>query len=270
MINFSEVSEINLREISINDLNISLNDIYILTPAKVGTLNFSRSLFQKLNISWDGGKHSHDLNNLDFVMNNNNNNKLFITCFRNSLDRNISLFFDLISRTEYKHDNNFPQLYLCSESELSKKYSFQELINIFNENAHKINNYYKLWYEKFFNITNIDKQKLTKDSCQLFRINENTYVLFSTLEKYVDNIEKFENFLTFKLNRHDHNSEEKEYSETYKNFKQNIKFDNTYKDEILNDGLFKQLYSDTDIKKFYKNYDNIKKNFISKTIRSKF
>jgi hypothetical protein len=254
-----EVSEVNLEEISINDLNISLDDIYILTPAKVGTLNFSRSLFQELNISWDQGKHSHDLDVLDFVMNNNNNNnKLFITCFRNSLDRNISLFFDLISRIECKDDNKFPPLYLCSESEISKKYSFQELINIFNENKYKINNYYKLWYERFFNITNIDKKKLTKESCQLFRINENTYVLFSTLEKYVDNIEKFEKFLTFKLNRHDHNTEEKEYYETYKNFKQKIKFDNSYKIEILNDELFKVLYSTEDIKKFYQKYNNKK------------
>jgi len=242
-----EFSDTEFAELDINILNISLDNIYVFTAMKVGTTNFSSSLFARLNLTeHDGIKHNHTIDNLKTFI-NYDVPKLIISCFRNPIERNISYFFDLITKKE------FPEIYLCEECELCN-YSLQQLIEHFYKNMYKIEDYYEFWYREFFNITKIDKNTLSKSGVKLYKINNNSYILLCTLEKYKKNIELLEKFLTFKLNDGMNDAKNKTIKDIYDKFKKEIKLDDNYKKKLLNIDLIKNLYNEEEVKYFYNKF----------------
>lgn len=246
----NHVSEISIEksQVNINNLDIDANNILIMTSMKVGTTNFSSSLFANLGLDHhDPIKHNHDLENLETFL-EMDKNKLIISCFRNPLKRNLSYFFDTF------HQKCYPKTYLCDENDLYK-YSYEDIIEHFNKKKFLINNIYNLWYDDFFRITNIKLNYLDKSGVQLFKINKNSYVLLCTLEKYENNIPLLEKFLTFNLNNNKNNVNEKghikEYTKQIYNHLKNITLENNYKDEVLNNDLIKSLYDEEEIKSMY-------------------
>jgi hypothetical protein len=126
----------------------------------------------------------------------------------------------------------------------------------FNKVKYKIEKYYRNWFDKFFNITNIDPSTINKSGLQLYKLNNNSYILFSVLEKYDFNITKIEKFLTFKMYTSINKTEDKGdiIKENFYAFKKEIIMYNIYKNYLLNNNLIKNIYNDDDIKYFYQKY----------------
>ena len=252
----NDVSEISIEksQVNINDLEIDINDIHVVTSMKVGTFNFIESLIQhicniekKSSYDFDISNHTHNLEYFREIL-EKDRNKLIITCFRNPINRNLSYFFDTFI------NKNFPNMYLCDESDLYK-YSYEDIIEHFNKRKFLINEHYDSWYDEFFRISNIKYDYLNKNGVQLFKINKNSYLLLCKLEKYENNIPLLENFLTFKLKNKQNNVNEKghikEYTKQIYNYLKNITLENDYKDEVLNNDLIKSLYDEEEIKSMY-------------------
>jgi hypothetical protein len=245
--------KIDFTKININDLGINHKNIHIITAAKVGTAIFSAALYAVRN---EIVTHSHQINVLENFL-NINNKKLIISGIRNPLDRNISYFFETFymndaepilkfSDNEYKRINTFT----CTKDEINN-IEVNDLINLFKNKDYIYHNHFTIWYEQFFNITKINSIEFNKEKgVQLYKVKNDTYILFYLLDKYNDNKNDLENFLNMRLYDNRNLTSDKDVSNKYKEFKKNIKLDNNYKDMLLNTSVMKYFYTDEIIEKF--------------------
>ena len=242
------VEKLDFTKININDLGIDYKNINVITPAKVGTTIFSSSL---------GIYHTHGINMLEYYLNKNNKN-LIISGIRNPLDRNISYFFETYHYKDcepilkFPDDNNYNKIntFTCTKEEINN-IEINDLINLFKNKDYIYHNHFTMWYEQFFNITKINTIDFDKEKgVQLYKINDDTYVLFFLLEKHINNKKDLEKFLNLEL-RDSHNlTSNKDISILYKKFKEIIKLDSNYKELLLNTDVMKYFYEDEYIKKF--------------------
>ena len=244
------VIKLDIETITIDDLQITPDNIDTLTVAKVGTSNFSCSLNRE---------HYHGLNNLLYIL-NKSNPSLIISGIRNPLDRNISFLFDtyyMIDCEPRIKSNNFENIqntFICKQEEL-QNIETTDLIEIFKKKDDNYHYHFNTWFEEFFDITKINTISFDKEKgIQLYKINDNQYILFYVLEKYTKNIPLLEKFLKIHVKNYENPTINKLTSEKYKDFKNKIQLDNAYKNKLLNTKIMQYFYSNEDIIKIYNMY----------------
>jgi len=256
------VEKIDISNITIDDLHVKHDDIQVITLAKVGTTIFSSSL-QRVYTNGINHNHTHGINVLEYILEKNkqeNKKTLIISGIRNPLDRNISFFFDSFFLEECLpelklFDNMYCKIkntFVCNKDELNNIES-EELINIFKNKDEFYHNHFTLWLEQFFEITKINEIEFDKEKgVQLYKLNDDIYILFYVLEKYNENRDDLERFLKISLfeRRNVITDKEEFIANKYKDFKKKINFDYIYKDSLLNTSVIKYFYSDELIHKF--------------------
>jgi hypothetical protein len=253
------IKKIDISHITIDDLDIIHDNIEVITLAKVGTTNFSSSL-QRVYTNGLEHVHTHGLNILEHILNNNKKN-LIISGIRNPLDRNMSYFFETFYMQScepiLKYNNAYNSIqntFVCNKHEIID-IKTNELIEIFKNKDYIFHNHFTLWLEQFFSLTNIQTIEFDKEKgLQLYKLDDDNYILFYVLEKYKDNIDILEKFLKLSLYDKKNQIEDKYISNKYKEFKENIKLDYNYKESLLNTSAMKYFYSDEFIQKFHSLY----------------
>lgn len=247
------VEKIDITKININDLEVDYKNIHVITSAKVGTTIFSNSLLIT---------HTHGINMLEYYL-GKNNKKLIISGIRNPLDRNISYFFETFyykncepilkfydNQNKIEYYSKIINTFTCTKDEINN-IEINNLINLFKNKDYIYHNHFTMWYEQFFDMTKINTIDFDKEKgVQLYKINNDTYILFYLLEKYNDNKNDLEKFLNISLHNEKNLTSDKDVSKKYKEFKENIKLDNNYKDLLLNTNVMKYFYEDKYIEKF--------------------
>jgi len=244
--------KLDISKITIDDLDITHNDIEVITLAKVGTTIFSSSLKKG---------HTHGLNVLQYLL-DKNDKKLIISGIRNPLDRNISFFFESFDKDESEpiifnidNENEYIQnTFLCYKNEIDS-IEINDLIDVFKNKDYVYHNHFTIWLQQFFEMTKINSIPFDKEKgIQLYKADNDTYYLFYVLEKYRDNKETLEKFLKISLYDEQNVTNNKDIAKKYKDFKANIILDYSYKDSLLNTSVIKYFYSDDLIQKFYSLY----------------
>lgn len=167
-----------------------------------------------------------------------------ITLVRDPIARNISMFFQDLhlllndeftgnARTEYQTGNFF-------------EYFFHKKINHF---------YFNEWFDKeLLKALDINIYNYSFDKEAGYKIikKDNISILIIKVEKLnqlENEIKKFTGYSDFELVR-TNSANRKWYSEIYKNFKNNVKFDENLINKIYTTKFVKHFYSENEIKKF--------------------
>jgi len=244
------VESLDISKITIDDLDITYDDIEVITVAKVGTTIFSSSLLKY---------HTYAMNILEHIL-EQNKKKLIISGIRNPITRNISYFFETYgmenSEPILKNSNNTYEkinTFICNNDEINN-IDTNDLIEMFKNKDYIYHNHFTLWFEQFMEMTKINHIPFDKEKgLQLYKLNDDTYILFYVLEKYNDNKDILEKFFKLPLSNERNATSNKCIANKYKDFKEKIKFDNNYKDSLLNTSVMKYFYSD----EFIKNFDSL-------------
>lgn len=243
-----EVCKIDIHNTTISKLGIKPNNIYIITPAKVGSTNFS-STFRR--------NHTHGIDVVEHLIKNVSEPQLIISGIRNPLERNISYFFetyymkDCEPRLKINNYKNIQNTYVCDNNDIYN-YDIDLLINLFKMKTY--HNSFTQWFNEFFDLTKINQIPFDKKGIQLYKINNNTFVLFYVLEYYESNINIINNFIENNVNNKKNSTTNKPINLIYKNFKNNLVLDNDYKTQLLNTDIMNYFYTDETIKLFYNMY----------------
>jgi hypothetical protein len=245
--------KINIEEITIDNLGITPENIHIITVAKVGTTNFSSTFLKS---------HTHGLNVLEDKIFNDKNKKLIISGIRNPIDRNISYFFETYCMKDCEpllKINNYTPIqntYVCDYDDIGQIDIF-ELIHAFK--IKQYHNSFTQWFDEFFELTQINNIPFDKENgLQLYKIDEQNYILFYILEKLDSNINTINNFLNININNNYNSTLSKPVKDIYNKFKKNIILEKAYLDQLLNTEVIKYFYTDEEIKKMYNKYNTQK------------
>lgn len=188
------VESLDISKITIDDLDITCDDIEVITVAKVakvGTTIFSSSLLKG---------HIHGINSLEYIL-EQNKKKLIISGIRNPIARNMSYLFETNgmenSEPILKNSNNTYErinTFVCNNDEITN-IDTNDLIELFKNKDYIYHNHFTIWFEQFMEITKINEIPFDKEKgLQLYKLNDDIYILFYVLEKYNDNKDLLEKF----------------------------------------------------------------------------
>lgn len=227
-----------------------MSKVDIITVSKVASASFAYSMARtRIN----GGPlykvyHSHSLEDLRDIL-NNQSDRLIISGIRNPLDRNISYFFqgfhDNFYNTVKMASNNY-QGELCYIEGIENK-TAEEMIDIFFDQ--KWHYTFNDWFEEFMELTGItefDKDK----GYQMYELKNGNKLLFYTFEKLDENSDELSKLLKIK-NIPNTNIR---INNTYKEFKQLIKFPDEYKEKLLMEPHMHIFYTNEQLDKFWQSY----------------
>ena len=112
------------------------------------------------------------------------------------------------------------------------------------------------WFNDFFKITkiNINKNFDKEKGYTLYKLSNNNYILFYTIEKLNDNINIFNNFFNIIIEQ-SNITKNKYNNNIYLNFQKKIRFNFEYKKKLLDTYIMNYFYTKKDIIFFYKEFD---------------
>ena len=253
--------------------------VIIFQPGKVG----SKSIYHSIKKINKNVIHVHEFNNFYEYKNHKSfykinasydylhfgGNAKIITCIRNPLERNISMFFNQLASHE--------SFYGLKDKDWQSNISIDDLKNIFIEKFDHENFLY--WYD--FNIFrnfkidiyskkiseygyviynhndfDIDKVKLNHQDSLLNVQNKNELILIKTeLDNSIKNkvLSKFLD-INISIEKMNQTIENKDIGLIYNKFRDNVKFDSNFLNKYLNSNFFRHFYID-DTQKIIKKYE---------------
>lgn len=216
-------------------------NIYVVNFCKVGSHVFYDNLVNNKTLNVD---HFHNLDKLEYLLNNDNKQTLLITGIREFISRNNSYFFQHITDNYINGCNE--NVYIDTKENIEKM-EIYELIHFFNKKINK-----KLpeeWLDKYFNILNLNINNIYfNKNIGYTLITSNKYkncdILLYTLEKLTNNFLIFEKILNTKnlKNTFSNNSDKKWYKKIYEEFKLKYPYSNGYIYSSLNNKYMDKFY----------------------------
>ena len=230
---------------------LGFDKVSIQTVAKVGSTNFRFCEYTQTN----DVDHGHNVGDIGWIL-ENSSNCLIIVGVRNPIDRNLSYFFQTYNDDFYndvKTKKNEYKGEFCYVPEMSDTdVDINRVIDLYFKQPY--HNTFNEWFEEFLEVTNIDSFD-RENGLDFYPFKNNNTIMIYTLE----NLNRNSRYI-FDVLGISHGMDTEEFrnnndSIMYQDVKENITYEKSYLDNLLDTKIMRLFYTESDINDMFLKYE---------------